>query len=137
MKSGSPTMYKPLIRFAVFGPPFQSASVQHGFDEVPTTFRRIWADRSADMLAASKHIRAMRPCAHFTRLPFSTLAKDRTIFKESWWQVTTMRWIAVWNGLKAGRDGLTPHLRRDHAKSFLQMLPARCACDGEIAKSLW
>ena len=95
----------------------------------------------------------MRPCAHFTRLPFSTLAEDRTIeldqvcgtrttqilagMTESWWAMARMRWIAIWNGLKAGRDRLTPYLRRHHAKGFLQMLPVRCACDGEISTSLW
>ena len=47
----------------------------HRFDDVPLAIRRWWTDRGAELLAASRCIRELRPLAHFTSIPWRHAAR--------------------------------------------------------------
>ena len=48
------------------------------FDDVPRRTRRLWSDRGAELVAASKYIRTLRPFADFTNTPLLRLCRRPT-----------------------------------------------------------
>ena len=96
----------------------------HRFDDVPPVIRRWWSDRAPELLAASRYIRARRPLAHFTSIPWRHAARaektNRTVsegartvliqsgLSEAWWPFAMLHWLAMWNGFVIGEDGMTP-----------------------------
>ena len=105
----------------------------HRFDDIPPKIRRWWSDRAAELLAAAAIIRALRPLAHFTSVPYRHAPKaertNRTASEgtraaliqsgldESWWPLALLFWIAMWNGFVTGPDGMTPYFRRHNEKA--------------------
>ncbi|CAK0824602.1 unnamed protein product, partial [Prorocentrum cordatum] len=100
----------------------------HRHDEVPPTIRRWWSDRAAEFLAASRQVRSLQPLAHFTSAPWrhapTAERTNRTAsegtralliqsgLEEAWRAMALLFWVAMWNGLMIGKDGVTPYLRR-------------------------
>jgi len=100
----------------------------HRFDETPPVVRRWWSDRAEEFLAASRRIRALRPLAHFTAVPWrhapraehsNRVATEgaralllQAGMPDAWWPLGVTFWTAMWNGFMTGQDGYTPYLRR-------------------------
>ena len=111
----------------------------HRYDATPPAIRRWWSDRGAEILAAAKFIRTLRPLAHFTSVPYRHAPRaersNRTIadgtrttliqagMSEAWWAVAMLHWIAIWNGFMLGADGMTPYLRRHGEKAAYRCYP--------------
>lgn len=100
----------------------------HHYDEAVPEVRRWWTDRASEFLSAVRHIRSIRPLAHYTSVPWRHAPKaERTnrttsdgtraaliqsCLSESWWVLALLHWISQWNGFVIGKDGLPPYRRR-------------------------
>ena len=99
-----------------------------GGEDVPPRIRRICAGRGAELLAASKHIRA-RPFAHFTsgaphrhapkaeRTNWTVADGTRTTLIQAGssaacWAMAMQSQNAIWSGFMMGNDWLAPYRRR-------------------------
>ena len=98
--------------------------------------RRLLSDRAPEFVSAGRTLRSSRPFAHFVTVPYWHASKaERTArtavestrasllqagFPDTWWAVSKIYFVAMWNGHMRGRDGfysLPAQARRRRAVS--------------------
>ena len=99
----------------------------HRFDEIPPEIRRWWTDRAAELLKASRIIRAQRPLAHFVSIPWRHAPRaersNRTVtegarsvliqsgLSEAWWPLAMMH-CGEWPGNLTPKTKSKPFQRK-------------------------